>query len=74
MLHELSAAPSPLSLCIVCIPGEIWPGKCIFSTAVVFSQERKNKTKKVKEKKKVLWSPIPSHPPLLTPPLLFSHG
>lgn len=60
MLHELSAAPSPLKIRIVCIPEEI---RQIYFSTSVFISERK---KKLKEKKSV-FEPHP-HSPL---PLCF---
>lgn len=61
MLHELSAAPSPLKICIVCIPEEIRPGKSIFPLQYLFQREKKI------EGKKSVFEPHP-HSPL---PLCF---
>lgn len=65
MLHELSAAPSPLKICIVCIPEEIRPGKSIFPLQYLFQREKK----KWRKKKSVFRAPSS-----LTPPSVFSHG
>lgn len=62
MLHELSAAPSPLKIRIVCIPEEI--RQIYFSTSVFISERKKNW-----RKKKCFRAPSS-----LTPPSVFSHG